>query len=441
MFHTIEICQEIAKRMGSPKDVCDDFLRYTSEQNFQGAVWQETSIDDGLPGIVCFYAAMDQLFPTDGWKAVVHDYLELITKKFEDSGYDNYSLFTGLCGLCFSVHMCSKQGVHYQTLQTKLEMLLIEKVEQELFPQIQECCDKNLHAHPHLYSLANGISGILAYLLLRLDIPRLHKLAIDCVSLLLRFLNRSEESANQVPAWYVSIEHQLAEEEKAKFPEGSFILGTPLGITGCLSALALSSISGLRIPGLNAMITRIANWLKEKTYLDKYGVNWRHTIPYAKEGGLEPLTTELDRETWWYGTPAVTRSLYLAAKATSDQPLAKFAEKTFSAIFAKNPKDWNNMGPALAHGKAGLLAITYRMAQDTQSAFLWKQVDLLEAEIKGFYRPNSQFGYQMVYVDNSEVYHWIDHPGLLTGASGIALSLLLAQRREELIWDRIFLIN
>lgn len=441
MFHTIDICQEIAKRMGSPKDVCDDFLRHISEQTFQNSEWQETAIDDGLSGIVCFYAAMDQYFPEDGWKTVVHDYLELITKKFEESGYDNYSLFTGLCGLCFSVYSCSKQGVYYQTLLSKLERLLIGKVEEDLFPQLEECCEKNLHASPYLYSLANGISGIIAYLLLRLEVPRMHQLAIDCVSLLLCFLNRSEDDQTQYPAWFVPAEHQLAESEKTKFPEGSFILGTSLGITGCLSALALSSIAGLRIPNLQETITRLANWIKGKTYSDKYGINWRHTVPFAQEGGCEAQTTELHRDTWWYGTPAVTRSLYLAAKATSDQPLAKFAEKTFSAIFSKSPKDWNTMGPAFIHGKAGLLAITYRMAQDTQSAFLWKQVDLLEAEVRGFYRPNSQFGYQMVYVDDSQVYHWIEHPGLSTGAAGIALSLLLAQRREELIWDRIFLIN
>lgn len=440
MFHTVDICQEIAKRMGSPQDVCDSFLRYISEQNVQGTTWQDTAIDDGLPGIACFYATMDQLFPTDGWKTVVHDYLGLITKKLEVFKHDDYSLFTGLCGLCFSVHLCSKQGMNYQTLQTKLDTLLIEKVEQRLFPQIQECCDKNLHAHPHLYSLAQGISGILAYLLLRLNIPRLHQLALDCVSLLLCFLNRSEQET-QVPAWYVPKEHQLAEEEKEKFPEGSFILGTSLGITGCLSALALCAISGLHVTGLHATISRIANWIKDKAYLDKYGVNWRHTIPFTKETMQDSSTLELSRDTWWYGTPAVTRSLYLAAKALSDQSLAKFAEKTFSLIFSKDPKSWNTMGPALVHGRAGLLAITYRMAQDTQSAFLWKKVDLLESEIKEFYRPNSLFGFQMVYVDSSEVYNWIDHPGLLTGAAGIALCLLLAQRREELIWDRIFLIN
>ena len=99
------------------------------------------------------------------------------------------------------------------------------------------------------------------------------------------------------------------------------------------------------------------------------------------------------------------------------------------------------MGPSFTDGRAGVLAIAYRMAQDTHNPHLWKQVGLLENSLKEFYTPNASFGFQTVQVDSSNTYRWIDNPGLWRGATGIALSLLLAQRREESIWDRIFLLS
>jgi hypothetical protein len=244
----------------------------------------------------------------------------------------------------------------------------------------------------------------------------------------------------ELPGWYTAVEYQIAEEEKIKYPDGSYILGMSFGITGVLSALSLSAIAGIQLPGLLDTISRIGNWLKERNQPDSCGINWPHTQSlnlsmHSNANG------EISRDTWWYGIPGVTRALYLAATATKDKTLKIFAEKTFLSVFTKTIKDWNLMGPSFVHGRSGLLAITYRMAQDTQNPFLWKKINILEDDLKGFYKSDSPFGFRMVSVDSSDVYHWVDHPGLFRGAIGIALSLLLVQRRGELLWDRAFLLN
>jgi len=99
------------------------------------------------------------------------------------------------------------------------------------------------------------------------------------------------------------------------------------------------------------------------------------------------------------------------------------------------------MGTSFVNGRAGILASTYRMAEATENPTLWQHVNELEADLSSFYRPESFFGHQMVHDDVSHHYHWVDNPGLLYGVSGIALSLMLVQNREELDWDRAFLLH
>lgn len=106
-----------------------------------------------------------------------------------------------------------------------------------------------------------------------------------------------------------------------------------------------------------------------------------------------------------------------------------------------NKKEWNPLGTSFVNGLAGILASTYRMAEETENPKLWQHVKELEADLSSFYRPESPFGYQMVHVDSFNNYNWVDNPGLLYGASGIALSLMLVQNREELDWDRAFLLH
>ena len=438
MYHSVGICQEIAERMKSPQIVSAGVKDSIVSGLFSEPQWFEGTFADGLPGIACFYASMDQIFPNEGWNVITHSYLDTIVKNLERDSYSGYSLFTGLCGACFTTYICSKENNRYQKLQAKLDLALTEEVEISFLKEAKSYLHKNDPLPPNLYNLAHGISGVLGYLLLRKENHHLHKLAVDCISLLIKLLNREQlVEGTPVPGWYVSPQHQLAPEETIKYPDGSFILGMPFGITGCLSALSLAAMEGIKVEGLIETITHIANWLKNQNSSINAGASWQHTIP-LKNGNK---TSDLDRDTWWGGIPAVARSLYLASKANKDLSLSKYAENAYLSMFAKPTEDWNMMGTSFMHGRAGVLATTLRMAQDTQNPLFWKQVDLLERDLIGFYKPESPFGFRMVAVDPPDHYRWVDHPGVLSGATGVGLALLLVQRRENLKWDRAFLIN
>lgn len=99
------------------------------------------------------------------------------------------------------------------------------------------------------------------------------------------------------------------------------------------------------------------------------------------------------------------------------------------------------MGSSLLHGRAGVLAMSYQMAEEIQTPLLWQEVKMLEEDLKGFYKPDSLYGFQAIDIKASSVYQWIDNPGFSIGASGIGLALLLVQGRGNLLWHRALLIQ
>ncbi|NGX37295.1 MAG: hypothetical protein K1000chlam2_00449 [Chlamydiae bacterium] len=438
------ICQEIANKMADPNQVCDIVEGNLLRDQFPSSAWLKESFADGLPGIACFYGAMDWIFPDSGWDKITFQYLQLAARELEKNGHDNSSLFYGLCGLCFAFNFCSHQETRYQNILGKLENVLSQEIQSSFLDRARFYIDQRADLPSSLYNLGNGLSGILGYLLMRKNNDYLYQIALESVKTLVQLFRPLDDGSQ--PQWLIGSEFQVNEEDSDKYPEEGSLLNMSFGITGCLASLSLASLEGLDVEGLKETICYIANWIKAQKKIINNQIYWPNTVPFfrnqaASQDNLTAISNELYRDTWWQGIPAVTRSLYLASKALDDPELEKFAEESIIAMFSKSYKDWNHTGTSFIHGRAGILTTVYRMAQSTENPLLWKQVQILEDDLSGFYRPNSAFGFQMEDVDEKEQYQSVDHPGLLYGAAGIGLSLLLVEKREDLNWDRAFLTH
>jgi lantibiotic modifying enzyme len=84
------------------------------------------------------------------------------------------------------------------------------------------------------------------------------------------------------------------------------------------------------------------------------------------------------------------------------------------------------IGPTFCYGLAGYLQTVTQMWKDTSELHFLDLSKKLEQSIKSFFNPNHSFGFQARLIDNSEDKKLItlDHPGLLHGASGVAMTLL-----------------
>lgn len=442
LYHTYNICLDIADKLKRPEEICEYIQEAAKQDRFITNQWLELSLAKGLPGIAVFYGVMDQIFPDQQWDLVVYAYLKLMIEKIEGEGISNISLFDGLSGICFATYLCSKEGFRYPKLLSKVDDLLFSEIEFSLFPQIDSYLVKELPFPPSLYNLSHGLCGVLAYLLLRKEHSTCYRLARDCLTRLILML-KQEQCINgyRIPGWYISQENQIAVQEKIKYPNGSFSLGMPYGVSGCLSILSLAFIEGIILPGQYEIIKDISNWLKSKLSMASSSPCWHHTVSFEEEISNKEALIDLNRDVWCYGTPAVSRTLYLASKATQDTHLMKFAENSFLTIFSKSWQERNMMGTTFDWGRAGLLALTYHMAKDTRNPSLLQQVDTLEYDLKRFYHPSHPFGFQAVQVTDSEQYRWINHPGLINGTVGIALSLLLNHFEAKMEWSKLFLLR
>lgn len=444
MYHTLDICQDIADKLRDPDKVCEITHESVKRGKFLSEEWPELSLAESLPGIITFYGTIHELFPDQHWDRVAHEYLKRMVEKIHEQRISNHSLFEGLTGICFAIYICSQKEIHYPSLLSSSEQLLFTDIETNLFPRIDHLLESDQDAIPHVYNLTHGLSGIIAYLLVRKENFACPRLASACLYRLVRILTRRRTvNGHSVPGWHVSQNEQLTAENRGNYPNGNFILSLPDGILGCLSILSIAALEGMIIPGQYEIIQEITTWLKGKQGIGHatWGTYWHHTFSFEEEISNTQETIAVARNMWNYGTPAVSRSLYLAARAMKDHALQNFAEEAFISVFSKPWQEWNILGPTFSTGRAGLLALTSAMSKETQHCLLVKQVEDLSRDLKRFYSPSHPFGFQTVGVDASEQYHWIDHPGLLNGSVGVVLSLLYGHYQQEMDWCRIFLIR
>ncbi|MBA3720941.1 MAG: lanthionine synthetase C family protein [Parachlamydiaceae bacterium] len=432
MYHVFDICQDIAEKLKNPSVI----LAQAEQESIAGLVqtfaWPLTTFAGGFPGIACFFASMDHVFPDQGWSQVTHEYLKLTVNFLENGGDGGYSLFGGLSGLCFAIHICSKNGSRYQGVLSKLEAILEEKIGFELSRIAANESTNESYVPAYQYSLMNGIPGAAAYLLLRKDNSRLKKLAKDCIDILVKLLMKSRKVGDvTVPGWYAA-----NEAEQNQYPGGSYILSTTYGVVGCLSVLGLAAWDGIEVPRIHESIKMVSQWLIENRTKVPSGFDWPVEIPFEDvviypENFVGSLV---------YGNPAVNFSLYLAGRALGDKAQMNLAETSFVNYFTHQDNRWKEKEASLMHGGAGLLALVNRMQKLTYSVSLKQIASTIEQSIKNEYRPNHRYGFQTYKMTDKEKVA-LDDPGFLNGASGIGLALLSSTGRlDDILWDRAFLL-
>ncbi len=110
--------------------------------------------------------------------------------------------------------------------------------------------------------------------------------------------------------------------------------------------------------------------------------------------------------------------------------MSALAEEAVSALVHRPHDALVSDDPGLCHGRAGILHTTVRMAAATGRATLWETADHLARELVAEFDDRTPFGYPQVLRPPSASIpspppapRRMHHPGLLDGATGIALVL------------------
>jgi len=431
-MHALDICFDIASKMKNPHEVLGSIGYNMKEGQSRASDWPLISLAGGLTGIAYFYATMDLNFPAEGWEEVVRNYLLAAKDVVEQNSISDLSLYSGLTGLSATVHIASHNGSRYHSMLGTLDELLSREVQREYLSQTNHYLNPQTPIPPNHYNLANGLSGILLYFMYREDNVILKNLAQDCLNSLVEILSTIKEiNGSQVPAWYVSSEHESISEYKGKYPKGYFKLDIPYGLPGVMAALSMAKIKGYQAPGLMDLIAKMSHWILKKQIVQEKEMNWNHIVSVDEELDGIVVDSRIRNRSWFHGALGVLRCLLLSAKAVNDQHLAELFEKAFLSHIMKPNRKNEVRDSSFSFGNSGLLAMTHDIACETKNPDFFKQAFLLEEGIKNDHHPNHAFGFQTLLIEDHIFVKRSHDPTLLSGAAGIALTLLRVHCQHE----------
>ncbi|CAL9285666.1 hypothetical protein SUDANB180_06565 [Streptomyces sp. enrichment culture] len=119
----------------------------------------------------------------------------------------------------------------------------------------------------------------------------------------------------------------------------------------------------------------------------------------------------------------MARALYLAGRALGDRELSEAGVEAMRSVFRRAHGRAAMPDPTFCHGRAGVLLVTVRMAEDTGRPEPWQGADRLAADLAGGFGPATAFGCRYPLSSHGKGPE-LDEPGLLQGAGGVAPTLL-----------------
>lgn len=403
--------------------------------------WNDLALADGYPSILLFFAELQRLGMVDeNHENIAHQYVLKIKEALEKKGCEHFSLFGGISGICFALQQASCNGKRYQRMLDGLHNYLFQNIERVYLEPFRHNLNHHKPIFAFFYDPIQGICGIGRYLLEMLSFPHFFEVTQEIVQLLVRFTHPITIDGKSIPGWYSSPEDPLNSNHGSNHPRGNFNLGLAHGVTGALAFLAIALLRGVEVKGQREAIQNIASWLCEKSFLEQNTIQWPSLITWEEEVEKMPPMKLPCKDAWCYGSPGIARSLFLAGNALQNEQLKSFAAKAFRDVFFRPQSDWGLPGPMLCHGIAGLLLISRSMAKEKECQDLIPKVKELEKTLLSFYTPDALYGFQDVEPCKNGMTAQINKVGLLSGATGVFLTLLTADNSQSK-WHLPFLID
>lgn len=436
----VAVARELAARLGERERIEEAVIAAELQTAFPQSVnWQPYSIAQGFAGLAITCCYLDSCFPSEGWEATAHHYLELAVWGAESQPHVPISLFSGLGGLGFAAWYLSKGGDRYRRLLASIDELLLPRI-----ATLADEVSKQQHGMSvGDFDVISGLSGAGAYLLCRQSEP---EVATTLRVVINGLVELTAEYAG-LPRWYTP-PHMLGDETMLHaYPNGNLNCGLAHGIPGPLAFLSLAYLSGLHMKELERAIRRLGDWLLQNRCDDAWGMNWPNAVPVEKidanehpdlkPGPASSAPFGPSRSAWCYGGPGIARALWLAGQAIAEPGYCRAAINAMQAVYSRPLAERQIDSPTFCHGVAGLLQVTLRFAHDAGLSSFADAARALMDQLLSLYSPESRLGYYSLEPSDRRV----DQPGLLDGAPGVALVLLAAATDIPPIWDRLFLLS
>src|SRR5690606_547128 len=243
--------------------------------------WNETSLDSGLPAFILFYSELNRINSTEKYDELIYRYMTELTKHL-NKGITSMSIWNGITSAAIPL-LSQKNKLVYAHFIDQINEFIINNVDNSLQTLFSNIHNKNVRMQD--YDVISGISGIMRYLLEFKDNPKVDKVIKRILRYFIELSTIKKENGIEIPNWYISIENQFLDSDRALFKRGSFNLGLSHGIAGPMAAMALAVKYGYFSSEINQAISRIINWYSEwKVDLTNGGITWPRRISFEESG-------------------------------------------------------------------------------------------------------------------------------------------------------------
>jgi lantibiotic modifying enzyme len=389
------------------------------------AAWPPLAQDDpfgaslatGEAGIALLFSYLDRVWPHGGYADLAAGRLERAVDRLATS-FHLPGLYQGFAGIAWTVeHLRDRRDASAaDDPNTEIDRALIELLART--PWRDD------------YDLTSGLVGFGAYALERWP----GTMAAACLSRVCEHLEELAVPQEVGVSWPTAEWHQHPDERRS-FPHGMFNLGVAHGVPGVLPVLAQAAAVGAAADSTRALLDGAVAWLLSR----KLPAGSASVFPAAWGPGAELLPA---RTAWCYGDPGIAAVLWVTGRTAGVPGWEAEALDLARTAARRAPEAAGVRDACLCHGAAGLGHLFNRLHQATGDLellaaareWLRRALDLLE--------PGKGVGGTVTWgPDATGAMDWRDEPSVLTGAAGVALTLLAAASPVEPAWDRFLLLS
>lgn len=374
--------------------------------------WDSVSVDFGPLAAALFATQLDAVEPNRGWSNLAKVYLDKLAGLHAPSRA--LSLFASPLALGFVLGLRNEQARHDGKTATASMEPFVSYVRDRLHdPPPQDPLSSDT------FDLISGLAGACLFM------HGVHEAGVADAGPIHRTATIELASVawptglKETPPYWVRPENLPTAEHRIAYPNGCMDLGVAHGISGVLLALSLLPET---LGTARALIDQLASSVTKQPV-----PWWPNAVGRPGDAGTS------DRFAWCYGTPGISRTLFLSAEFLDHAPARELALRAARGVASRVMAGATLPEPGICHGNAGLLQVMVRFGSDVGEEVFWDAGLELVGRIHAMYDPVREAGF-LARAQNGTV----SSPCLLNGALGIGLALLSAVEGVEPKWDRLF---
>lgn len=438
----INIIRNIASKMKDPehvKQICSEERNHIILNDKSINQWDELSLINGYPSLCILFGELNKLFPNEEWDLVGHKYMIKIQESIEKNGIKAISLFSGACGIGMAAYSLSCNKERYMTFLRTINEYIIKNIYSMLkFIKVQ-----TTGTIMSIYDVMQGFSGIGRYLLLFKDDPRIKNIIENILKYLVSLTEDINVFNHSVPKFYIERENQFLESEKKLYARGNFNLGMSHGISGPLAFMSISLLNDVEVKGQKDAIRKIVSIMNTFKYDVNGTIYWPGRVSF--EAFIEKKKKNVrERASWCYGVPGMARAIYLAGKALNNNEYKDLSIESLDKLCSLKEELLYLKSPSFCHGYAGLLEVLNSLYKENSIESFKEYRNKILNKILSLYDKEAPLGFYNIDISNYGTLTDLkkfDNCGLLTGTTGIVLTILDTILPGKIQWDSTFMLN